>query len=127
MGQFSATDNISKGPTLLEIKNSDHDGLFVTVEICHIPIHCLVDTGSTMRVLHTKIFKQLPKPIQNKLKPYNKKLGMADWGELEPLGNVDIPMEIDEHVIDQQMLIAEVEIPAVLGFDFLEQNQCINI
>ena len=57
VGQFSATDNINKGPTLLGIKNSDHGGLFVTVEICHIPIHSLIATDSTMSVINTKIFR----------------------------------------------------------------------
>ena len=53
------------------MKNSYHDGLFVTVDICQIPLYCLLDTGSTMSVLHSNIFKKLPQKMQTRLKTSN--------------------------------------------------------
>ena len=42
------------------MKNSNHDGLFGTVDICQIPLCCLLETGSTMSVLQSNVFKKLP-------------------------------------------------------------------
>jgi hypothetical protein len=101
------------------MENSNHDGLFATVDICQIPLYCLLDTGSTMSVLHSNIFKKLPQKMQTRLKNSNKKLRMADGSELRILGTIHLPLFIDNQVIHQLMLVADVEILAVLGFDFM--------
>ena len=44
---------------------------------------------------------------------------MADGSELRLLGTITLPLCIDNQVIHQLMLVADVEIPAVLGFDFM--------
>jgi hypothetical protein len=76
-GQLSANNENEMRPVLFQMKNSDHDGLFVTVDICQIPLYCLLDTGSTMSVLHSNIFKKLPQKMQTRLKTSNQKLRMA--------------------------------------------------
>jgi hypothetical protein len=43
---------------------------------------------------------------------------MADGSELRILGTINLPLFIDNQVIHQLMLV-DVEIPAVLGFDFM--------
>ena len=112
-------------PILFQMKNSDHDGLFVTVDICQIPLYCLIDTGSTMSVLHSNIFKKLPQKMQTRLKISNQKLRMADGSEVRILGTINLPLFIDNQVIHQLMIVADIEIPAVLGFDFMNQNKCV--
>jgi hypothetical protein len=101
------------------MKNSNHDGLFATVNICQIPLCCLINTCSTMSVLHSNIFKELPQKMQTRLKTSNQKLRMADGSELRILGTINLPLFIDNQVIHQLMLVADVEIPAMLGFDFM--------
>lgn len=93
-------------PILFQMKNSDHDGLFVTVDICQIPLYCLIDTGSTMSVLHSNIFKKLPQKIQTRLKISNQKLRMADGSEVRILGTINLPLFIDNQVIHQLMIVA---------------------
>jgi hypothetical protein len=56
----------------------DHDGRFFTVDICQIPLYYLLNTGSTMSVLHSNIFKKLPQKMQTRLKTSNQKLRMAE-------------------------------------------------
>lgn len=112
-------------PILFQMKNSDHDGLFVTVDICQIPLYCLLDTGSTMSVLHSNIFKKLPQKMQTRLKTSNQKLRMADGSAVRILGTINLPLFIDNQVIQQLMLVADIEIPVVLGFDFMNQNKCV--
>jgi predicted aspartyl protease len=53
-GQLSAenTNKINR-PTLSQMKGNKNDGLFVNAKIHNTEVHCLIDTGSTMSVLHT--------------------------------------------------------------------------
>ena len=44
---------------------------------------------------------------------------MTDGRELRILGTINFPLFIDNQVIHQLMLVADVEIPVVLGFDFM--------
>jgi hypothetical protein len=101
------------------MKYSNHDGLFATVDICQIPLYCLLDTGSTMSVLHSNIFKQLPQTMKIRLKTSNQKMRMADGSELRILGTINLPLFIDNQIIHQLMIVADVEIPVVLVFDFM--------
>jgi hypothetical protein len=101
------------------MKNSNHDGLFASINICQTTLCCLMDTGSSMRVRHSNIFKKLPQKMQTRLKTSNQKLRMDDGSELRILGTINLPLFIDNQVIHQLMLVADVEIPAVLGFDFM--------
>ena len=107
------------------MENSNHDGQFATVDICQIPLYCLLDTGSTMSVLHSNIFKRLPQKMQTRLKNSNQRLSMANGSELRILGTINLPLFIDNQVIHQLMLVADVEIPAVLGYNFMNENKCV--
>ena len=42
------------------MKGNKNDGLFVNAKIHNTEVHCLINTGSTMRVLHTTVLDQLP-------------------------------------------------------------------
>jgi hypothetical protein len=44
------------------------------------------------------------------------------------LGIVKVPLQIDKQIVYKEMLVADVEIPALLGYDFTTKNKCaINI
>jgi predicted aspartyl protease len=60
------------------MKGNKNDGLFVNAKIHNTEVHCLIDTGSTMSVLHTTVFDQLPGRLKNQLLPYHTHLRMAD-------------------------------------------------
>ena len=97
------------------MKGNKNDGLFVNAKIHNTEVHCLIDTGSTMSVLHTTVFDQLPGRLKNQLLPYHTHLRMVDGSPVVPLGIVKVPLQIDNQIVYQEMLVADVEIPAVLG------------
>lgn len=125
-GQLSAenTNKINR-PTLSQMKGNKNDGLFINAKIHNTEVHCLIDTGSTMSVLHTTVFDQLPGQLKNQLLPYHIHLRMADGSPVVPLGIVKVPLQIDNQIVYQEMLVADVEIPAVLGYDFMTKNKCV--
>ena len=57
--------------------------------------------------------------MQTRLKTSNQKLRVTDGSELRILGTIHLPLFIDNQVIHQLTLVADVEISAVLGFDFM--------
>lgn len=52
-------------------------------------------------------------------------LRMADGGVVTSEGCVTLPIEIQGCVFQQRMIVANVEAPVVLGYDFLHQNQSL--
>ncbi|CAG2186669.1 unnamed protein product [Mytilus edulis] len=50
---------------------------------------------------------------------------MADGHNVRPLGTVKLPLLIDNQYIYQIFVIADIDIPIVLGYDFMYNNQCV--
>jgi hypothetical protein len=50
---------------------------------------------------------------------------MANGYPVVPLGIVKVPLQIDNQIVYKEMLVADVEIPAVLGYDFTTKNKCV--
>ncbi|CAG2235842.1 unnamed protein product [Mytilus edulis] len=78
-----------------------------------------------MSVLNPKIFDSLPEHCKTKLQPYENNLKMADGHNVRPLGTVKLPLLIDNQYIYQIFVIADIDIPIVLGYDFMYNNQCV--
>lgn len=107
------------------MKSQNHDGLYVKAEIYQKNLYCLVDTGASMSVIHSKIYKNLSNHTQNRLEPYESKLKIADGRQVQPLGKIKLPLAIDNQIIWQNFIVAEIDLPIVLGYDFLYENKCI--
>ena len=57
--------------------------------------------------------------MQIRLKTSNQKMRMADGSELRILGTINLPLFIDNQVIHQLKLVADVEISVVFVFDYM--------
>ena len=102
-----------------------NDGLYVKVGIGNLFAHGLVDTGSTVTILHTRKFQSLPEEQQQKIQATPYTLKMADGGPVPCLGAVNLPIQVGDKVYLQYVLITEIEAPFVLGYDFLYKNNCL--
>lgn len=49
---------------------------------------------------------------------------MADGGLVTPLGSAVMPIQINGDVVTQKVVVADVEAPMVIGYDFLYENDC---
>ncbi len=89
-------------------------------------VNCLIDTGSTISVLHPDKHLTIPEDERPPLQPYNDNLVMGDGGKVRPMGKAKIEFQIgDSYVMAYTMVIAEVEVPAVLGYDFLKASGAV--
>jgi hypothetical protein len=50
---------------------------------------------------------------------------MADGGIVVPLGTAQFPVQLSNKTIFYDLVIADVDAPMIIGFDFLSSNKCI--
>lgn len=125
-GHVSADEECSvMGPNnVFEItgKGTSQDGLFVWGELYKKNIDCLIDTGATISVLHSRVYKNLPEAVKPPLEKDCGKLEMADGELVTPMGMAIFPLRIQGDLLPCQMIVADIEVPAVLGYDFLKRQ-----
>lgn len=106
-----------------KIKQSN-DGLFIKSTIFGNSVDCLIDTGATTSVLHSKVFLRLPEEKRPQLNRNCGDLRVADGEIIVPMGMATFPLRIDDKIYHCRMIVADIESPAVLGYDFLKDNHC---
>jgi hypothetical protein len=110
---------------ILEVRSSDQqDGLYLPVSIEGIKVNCLIDTGSTITILHPRKYLAIREDRRPPLEETPVKLRVADGGLVIPMGFAIFRIEIQGQIFKQRILVAEVEAPVVLGYDFLHKYKC---
>ena len=101
-----------------------NEGLYLDLKVENLSLLGLIDTGSTVSIIHTKKFDLLPMSIRETVSPTRCVLRMADGGPVGCKGTTFLPLSIGGKVYNQQVLIADIEAPLVVGYDFLYDKQC---
>jgi hypothetical protein len=129
VGQTSACPGNQRPALVGKVgNNGKQDGLYIRAQMYNQNINCLVDTGSTITVLHPTKYLSIPETVRPALNSGNVQLRMADGGVVSSLGSTVLTFHINGKMLRQRMVIAEVEAPIVLGYDFLYEYDCqINI
>ena len=65
---------------------SSNDGLYIKEKLFDVAVNSLIDTGSTITVLHPRKYFELDERDRPCLKPDCGQLRMADGGAVTPLG-----------------------------------------
>ena len=101
--------------------------LYVFVDLQGITVFALVDSGSTISVIHPDVLARIPGMVDADIEHPGGELRMADGGVVRTLGSVNLCMKIgtDNLSMEHKMVVAPVEAPAVLGLDFLRAHRCI--
>ncbi|VDI07125.1 Hypothetical predicted protein [Mytilus galloprovincialis] len=80
--------------------------------------------GSTICVIHPRKFEKLPIEFKPEIQRNNQRLCLADGSFVNTMGHVDLPIKIGNYTIIQKFTVAEIDVPAVIGYDFLHKNNC---
>ncbi|MES9884745.1 MAG: reverse transcriptase domain-containing protein [Sedimenticola sp.] len=104
--------------------DTDHDGLFILLKIGGRDVNCLVDTGSTLSVMHPSRYEAIPEQERPKLATTDNNIRMADGGLVKLQGKATFTLTINDRTFEQDMVIADIEVPAVIGYDFLHRYTC---
>ena len=100
--------------------------MYLPVKVLGQDITCLIDTGSTLTVLHPRKYEALPdqeKPARvDGLE--SGSLRMADGHLMPHQGIVTLPLTLaDGFVVEHPVVLADIDVPLILGFDFLQRHQ----
>ena len=101
--------------------------LYISLRINGIPVMALVDSGSTLSVIHPTILSRITGDQEMVRKSSSGQLRLADGGLVDTLGTVQLSLRLgsDSYFIQHEMVVAAVEAPAVIGLDFLRGHGCI--
>ena len=106
------------------LKSNKQDSLFLKCFIFNIEVNCLVDTGSTICILHPRKYNLLPPNMRPEIKKTNTKLCLADGGVINTMGYIDLPIQVGNFTTVQKFTVADIDVPAVIGYDFLHSHKC---
>ena len=89
-----------------------------------VELKCLVDTGATLSILHPDKYRYnaIPKKRRPPLEPYKLKIRMGDGALKSTLGCCVIPLVFNGQLFPQKMVVADIDISDVLGYDFMYDN-----
>ncbi|MCG8034214.1 MAG: retroviral-like aspartic protease family protein, partial [Candidatus Thiodiazotropha taylori] len=126
MGQASASECQDTERPIFPRIGSVHDqnGLFIPLDIFGVKTKGLLDTGSTITVISPKLFEEIPSNLRPKIMPWNRSLCMANGDTSIPRGKAQIKLTINDTEIWHSMVIADVEAPIILGYDFMYDHDC---
>ena len=93
--------------------------MFVNLHIADVSANALLDTGSTCSVLHPSKYYAIPEDIRPQLHEADD-LEMGDGSHVQPHESAIFTLQLGSGVrVEQTMVIAEIQVPAVLGYDFM--------
>ena len=86
----------------------------------------LIDTGSTVSVVHPSVLARLSEDCEIPLSRETGRLRLADGSVTGSLGTVQLDLQLGtgKDVWSHVMVVAEIEAPVVIGIDFLRKYQC---
>ena len=106
---------------------SEHqDGLYIVSYVNGIRMNCLIDTGASLTVIHPSKYLSIPEQGRPPLQKIDRHLRMADGGQIPAIGKTILTLDFGRGVkVDQTVVVADVEAPLVLGYDFQFLNKCL--
>ena len=119
MAEKAAYKTEQKRPHINKVSNSS---LLATVDINGHTVKLMVDTGSSSTLLSSKVVRELFKGQQEvQSLDTSCNLFSVDGSPLEIAGKLELAFSIGDHMFQHEFLVADIDLPGILGLDFLEQ------
>ena len=102
------------------ISESSHYRYYVNGQIDACRGKLLIDTGSSISVVATKLFEKLNQKID--IEPTDRQVRTANGGFLNIMGTCSLTIRLDHLTFQQEFIIADIEESlGILGVNFLDQ------
>lgn len=107
-----------------ELNNDINDSLYFKIKINGIFVNCLIDTGSTLTVIHVRKFLSIPESQRPDKIYKGVQLKLANGEIITTFGQADFDIEINGQKFQQRFVIADIDAPAIVGYNFLYNKDC---
>ncbi len=98
-------------------------GLFVSASIDGQTANCLIDTGATLTVIASKLWEHSSQ--KQAIAEFHKEILSASGNPLDIKGTTNVTIKIGNMSCKTQVVVADIENDALLGLDFLKQENCV--
>ena len=102
------------------LQGPQHDGLYVDLFVSGVCVKAIIDTGSTISILNPSKYFDISENVRPPLQPSTSDLVIGDGGKVRPLGQVDLVIIVENKRLTHTFVVADVNVPGVLGYDFLK-------
>ena len=105
------------------LSSTNHAGLFVQAKLEKYGADCLVDSGATLSLLSSKVWSAIKGSIS--LEKFDKEIVSASGNVLDTKGKANVCFVINGVKCVMDVVIAEMDIDAILGLDFMSMHDVI--
>ena len=110
----------------VELEIDATGSLYLPLFVSGVSVMGLIDTGSTVTVVHPSVLAMLSEDSEIPLNSETGRLRLADGSFTGSLGTVQLDLQLGtgKDIWSHVMVVAEIEAPVVIGIDFLRKYQC---
>ena len=110
----------------MDLEVDSAGSLYLPLQINGISVTALVDSGSTVSVIHPEVLERVTGDPVGVLDGTLRQIKLADGGLLETRGSawLNLGVAADEAPFQHEMVVADVDAPAVIGLDFMHGHGC---
>ena len=106
-------------------KLSPEAGMFLKAKVNGVIANLLIDTGATVTIINTKLFKQMP---DVSLSPSQRDILTANGESLQVEGRAVVDIQFENFQCSNIAVIANINVDGILGLDFMRsQSATIDI
>ena len=99
-------------------------GLYIDCKINSIPTECLIDTGATLSIISIKAWDIISQNSSMTLQTFKSGIYTASGSPIDVKGKISVMVEVGGIKCVTEMVVADIDIDAILGLDFLKSNNC---
>ncbi|MCG8048186.1 MAG: reverse transcriptase family protein, partial [Candidatus Thiodiazotropha endolucinida] len=110
-------ENQSREKSNVCVSGNCHAGLFVQAKCGENTLDCLVDTGATLTLVSAKAWDNMKD--MKALDRFEREIISASGNTLDTKGKTSVDFEINSISCPTDVVIAEMDVDAILGLDFM--------
>ena len=110
----------------VELESDGTGSLYLPMKIGGVDVMGLVDTGSTISVIHPSIVAMISRNVSVPRSSRTGRIRLADGSVTSSLGLVSLDLSFGtfEGLWPHDIVVMDTEVPVIIGVDFLQAHQC---
>ena len=91
----------------------------------NVTMYGLIDTRANRSIINPRKFYSIPEKLRPSLRTIKKQIVLANSEKISTIGETTLSLATSVGIFPQNLIVAEISEPLILGNDFLSQNRCL--